>query len=357
MLPPSGAELNLQGQLDAASGESRRNENIQFNPIDNNAIKELNVRMGTTATIINQFEVTQNYFGAEFGRAVPAPIHLSAAKSSGIHGNVYESHNNSIFSARSFFQAGSVKPAHTNEYGFQLGSALWRDGFLSVTGSQQRIRGSVNGNVLVPTLEERTPLTNDPDLRRFVERVLAAYPSELPNRTDISAHALNTNSPQSIDTDDANIRLDQYHQEDRFTLQYHFTNQKVLAFELVAGQNPDTDTKAHNARVTWSRAWNAVTTTNFTAGFDRLRTLIVPEPNSWAHRFRLAVRSINSGRLRTCPSTVPRISSATPACYCGSPERTRGARVSRSCAARSMAANTAASAASSLLPTISAATP
>src|ERR1051325_5872310 len=56
------AELNLQGQVDAASGESRRNENIQFNPIDNNAIKELNVRMGTTATIINEFEVTRNYF-------------------------------------------------------------------------------------------------------------------------------------------------------------------------------------------------------------------------------------------------------------------------------------------------------
>ena len=49
----------------------------------------------------------------------------------------------------------------------------------------------------------------DPVLRRFVERVLDAYPSELPNRTDISAHALNTNSPQSINTDDATARLPQ----------------------------------------------------------------------------------------------------------------------------------------------------
>jgi hypothetical protein len=274
------AELNLQGQVDAASGESRRNENIQFNPIDNNALKELNVRMGTTATIIPEFEVTRNYFGAEFGRAVPAPIHLAEAKPGGMHGNVYESHNNSVFNARSFFQAGAVKPAHTNDYGFRIGSPLWRDGFLSLNGGQQRIRGSVNGNVLVPTPEERTPLTTDPVLRRFVERVLAAYPGELPNRTDISPHALNTNSPQSIDTDDATIRVDQYRQEDRFSLHYHFTNQKVAAFELVAGQNPDTDTKAHTARLTWSRAWNAVTATTFTAGFDRLRTLIVPEPHS-----------------------------------------------------------------------------
>ena len=80
------------------------------------------------------------------------------------------------------------------------------------------------------------------------EKVLAAYPAELPNRTDISPHALNTNAPQSIDTDDATIRLDQVHGEDRFAAQYHFTNQKVIGFEFVAGQNPDTDTKAHTAR-------------------------------------------------------------------------------------------------------------
>ena len=65
-------ELNLQGVTDTASGESRRNENIQFNPIDNNALKEINVRMGTTATIVQEFDVARNYFGAEFGRPAPA---------------------------------------------------------------------------------------------------------------------------------------------------------------------------------------------------------------------------------------------------------------------------------------------
>jgi hypothetical protein len=38
-------ELNLLGQADAQSGESRRNENIQFNLVDNNLLKELNVRL------------------------------------------------------------------------------------------------------------------------------------------------------------------------------------------------------------------------------------------------------------------------------------------------------------------------
>src|SRR5437764_14511894 len=94
------AELNLQGVTDSASGESRRNENIQFNPIDNNALKDLNVRMGTTATIVQEFDVARNYFGAEFGRPVAAVIHAAPVKSSGMHGNLYEAHNNSIFSAR-----------------------------------------------------------------------------------------------------------------------------------------------------------------------------------------------------------------------------------------------------------------
>jgi hypothetical protein len=273
-------ELNLQGQTDTSSGESRRNENIQFNPIDNNALKELNIRMGTTATIVQEFDMARNYFGAEFGRPVPTSLHVAEAKASGLHGNLYETHNNSIFSARSFFQVGSVKPAHTNDYGFQLGSPVWRDAFLSISGGEQRIRGSVNGNVLVPTAVERTPLAADPQLRQFVLRVLAAYPAELPNRTDISPHALNTNSPQSIDTDNAGIRLDQLHAGDRFSAQYRFPNQKVTAFEFIAGQNPDSDTKAHTLRMTWNRGWNSRTITTFSAGFDRLRSLIVPEPNS-----------------------------------------------------------------------------
>src|SRR5262245_5553744 len=77
-LAQARAELNLQGVTDSTSGESRRNENIQFNPIDNNALKEVNVRMGTTATIIQEFDVARNYFGAEFGRPVPALVHISA---------------------------------------------------------------------------------------------------------------------------------------------------------------------------------------------------------------------------------------------------------------------------------------
>ncbi|MEO7651477.1 MAG: hypothetical protein ABIZ80_13510, partial [Bryobacteraceae bacterium] len=207
--PDRRTELNLLGKTDSQTGESRRNENVQFNLIDNNALKELNIRMGTTATIVEEFRPDRTYYGVEFGNKPPAPIHVQGSKLNGIHGAAYESHGNSVFNARSFFQAGAVKPAHENDYGFTIGIPLWKGAFLSADGAQQKIRGSVNGNVLIPRLDERTPLTTDPATRRIVERFFSAYPLVAPNRTDINERALNTNAPQVINTNSSTLRLEQ----------------------------------------------------------------------------------------------------------------------------------------------------
>ena len=133
--------LNLLGKVDSSSGESRRNENVQITLVDNNVLKELNIRMGTTATLVPGFDADKGYFGAEFGGAPAGQIHLPAAKGSGFHGNIYESYNNSLFSARSFFQVGGVKPSRSNDYGFRVGTPVWRGGHLTVDASQQKIRG------------------------------------------------------------------------------------------------------------------------------------------------------------------------------------------------------------------------
>src|SRR6476661_8206415 len=39
--PDRRTELNLLGQTDTGSGEGQRNENVQFNLIENNALKDL----------------------------------------------------------------------------------------------------------------------------------------------------------------------------------------------------------------------------------------------------------------------------------------------------------------------------
>src|SRR2546421_8207341 len=108
-------ELNLLGKVDTEKGESRRNENVQFNLIDNNTRKELNSRVGTSATIVQEFLPERNYYGVEFGSSPTTTLHVAAIKTSGLHGALFETHNNSVFSARTFFQVGGVQPAHQNE--------------------------------------------------------------------------------------------------------------------------------------------------------------------------------------------------------------------------------------------------
>src|SRR5262249_31057187 len=94
--PDQRVELNLAGRVNTESGESRRNENVQFNLIDNNTRKELNARLGTSATIVEEFHPEGNYFGVEFGNAPPALLHVAASTAGGLHGSAYETHNNSV---------------------------------------------------------------------------------------------------------------------------------------------------------------------------------------------------------------------------------------------------------------------
>ncbi len=267
--------VNLLGQADSDAGESRRNENVQFDLIDNNAFKESAIRLGTSATIVSEFAAENSYFGSELGASPESPIHLTPLSVRSVHGTGYWNHLNSIFSARSFFQVGSVKPARENGYGGSLTSGLWRGAALSVSGSQRRIRGSVNGNVLVPRADERTTLATDPAVRAKVEYLLSLFPDELPNRTDIDQRMLNTNSPQSINDDSAAIILDQnWADKNHFSASYSYLQQRVEAFQLVRIQNPDTTTRNHTATTTYSRALSPETTLDLSASFLRIGSLL-----------------------------------------------------------------------------------
>ncbi|MCC7175762.1 MAG: hypothetical protein IT159_11245 [Bryobacterales bacterium] len=278
-------KLNLLGQTDAQSGESRRNENVQFNLVDNNLLRELNTRLGTTATIVTEFRPDRNYFGAEYGNAPGGPLHVAPGGRKGIHGRLFAWHLNSVLSSRAFFQVGSVKPARENNYGADLSAPLWRNSILSFSGSQQKVRGMVNGNVLVPLAGERTPLTADPLLAAYVSRILASYPAELPNRTDIAARMLNTNAPQRINSDTASARIDQtLTSRDRLVLRQQLVHQRVLAFQFVRGMNPDTTTRSHQSRITWVRQPSATATFNLSLGFDRVASQLVPEPGNLGPR-------------------------------------------------------------------------
>jgi len=57
---PAAGPANLLGNVNSQVGESRRNENLQFNQIDNNGQKEIQNRMGTAATAVTEFRPEQN---------------------------------------------------------------------------------------------------------------------------------------------------------------------------------------------------------------------------------------------------------------------------------------------------------
>ena len=270
-------EINLLGETSSESGESRRNENVQFNLVDNNALKELNIRLGTTATLATEFAVDRGYFGSEYGKPPTPPVHAPPGRAAGFHGEAYWRHNNSVFSARSFFQVGAVLPARENAYGVNLAAPLGPLGDLTLAVSQNKIRGNVNGNVLIPLPEERTPLAKDPATRAEVQHLLDGYPNVPPNRPDIASRAHNTNSLQRINTDSSRLQLDRdgvY--GGKLSLRHVWTAQNVDAFQLVKGQNPDTDNRSHSTRITWSRVVSSATVVQLSTGFDRLGTLLLP---------------------------------------------------------------------------------
>ncbi len=275
--PAAAGGVSLAGQVNASRGEARRNENVQVNLVDNNAQRDANQRVGATATIIEEFRTERNYFSGEFGNPSRGPIHAAPQSGSGFHGNVFWSHNNSLFSARSFFQVGTVQPARENQYGAAFTTNVWKGGYFTFSGSQDKNRGMVNGNVIIPALDQRTPLTTNPVLIQYVNTIMSAFPNVAPNRPDIAANALNTNAPQTVNTNLSTGQLNQkWGARDSLLLRYAFTGQQVKAFQFVRGQNPDTTNKSHASRITWNRAWSAATVSDFSFGFDRQGTLLAP---------------------------------------------------------------------------------
>ncbi len=269
-----------------SSGAARRNENVAITRIDTGALKAHMIRLGNSVTIAEP-AVDRGNYATEHGRPPSEPIYLRPSLLQRWHGSLFENHQNSVFNARTFFQVGPVQPSHQNSYGASAGGPLGSRSDLTLDFSQRKIRGMVNGNVLVPLPSERTPLTSDPQLRPIIERYLAAYPAELPNRLDFDPRALNTNSPQRIDeTRGAWTAGRRLTERLRLAFQYSAAHQFVDAFELVAGQNPDTEVGSQTARLSLQRD-TAGGTWDSGFAFLRTRSRLVPEPNAVGAYVRL----------------------------------------------------------------------
>lgn len=268
---------------------AKRNENVAIFFIDTNAIKEANIRIGATATAITTPRVESQYFSSEHGNAPSDTLLLRPTPvAAGWHGDLGYSHQNSVFNSRTFFQVGPVQPSRRNAGNVRLTGPLpVRLGFLTGTFYNRDTRGMVNGNVLVPLPEERTPLATDPVRRAFVERVLAAFPTELPNRLDFDPRALNTNAPQRVDETGGTLRWDlDTGARSRLFLSHTLDRQRILAFQFVAGQNPNTGINTHRSRVSWDYAFAPGTTLTLGGAFHRVRSALTSPADAVGPRLR-----------------------------------------------------------------------
>ncbi|MBI4909069.1 MAG: TonB-dependent receptor [Acidobacteria bacterium] len=271
------------------SSAAKRNENVAIIRIDTDVLKEANVRLGVNYAIVPQSPVETSTYSGEHGRPArelsvlrPAPI------ASGFHLDLYDNMQNSVFNARTFFQSGPVKPSRQNQYGARATGHIQGLGDLTFNFSQRKIQGMVNGNVLVPLAHERLPKTNDPALRAIVLSYLAAYPNALPNRTDFDQRMLNTNAPQLIHEINGNLRLDRaVTTRGKLILFHDISRQNVDAFQLVAGQNPDTSIHSTRSRATFQYAISPHTDISVGGQFTRVVSLLTAEPNAVGPRVRM----------------------------------------------------------------------
>ncbi len=269
-------------------GAAERNENVWVSKLDNDSLKAEGSRLGSDTTIITGTAIERSYFAAEHGRPASEGLILAPSKpKSAWHGELFESHRNSVFHARTFFQVGPVMPSRLNAYGARAEGGIRGLGNLALSFSQKQVGGAVNGNVLVPLPSERTPLTQDPALRPIVSRFLAAYPNTPPNRQDYDPRALNTNASQIIHQTDLEGKLDRnFTSCDQLSLAYSLSRQFIDAFQLVAGQNPDTAIHSHNVKIAYRRSVSESTEVSLLAGFSRAASDVLPEPNAVGPRVR-----------------------------------------------------------------------
>ena len=182
---PESIAGSEEAQETPADRGARRNQNIQVNMVDNQALSEALGRQGVQVRPVTEFSAVRGNYAAELGGIGRDPAIIRTDRQSAYHGEIYETHNNNKLNARTFFQVGKVLPSRNNRYGFRFGGPLASDRLSFVlTGEETRESGFVNGNVLVPLPDERTALAEDPEVNALIQSWLDAYPAEAPNRPE-----------------------------------------------------------------------------------------------------------------------------------------------------------------------------
>jgi hypothetical protein len=265
---------------EVVAGLEERNPNIFVYRIDLNDLRNLlTLFRGPSPTYIPEFLAEDNYFGAEYGTPLLSfqPLRPRTLLRDW-HAAASATHQNSALNARNFFNAGPLLPSRITSYGLAAGGPLISPkASLLLDFGQVFNSGMVNGNLQAPLASERAPLAADPQTRAIISHLLNAYPAQLPNLPAVSLRQLNTNAPRSIVTADGLARLD-VKPNDRTSVAglYSVNQYSEDPFQLVIGQNPQTDLRSQAAYADGVHVFSPRTLAQFGFHFDRVRASLLP---------------------------------------------------------------------------------
>ena len=262
------------------AGLEERNPNIFIYRIDLNDLRNLlTLFRGPNPTYIPEFLAENNYFGAEYGTPLLSfqPLRPRTLLKDW-HASVSATHQNSALNARNFFNAGPLLPSRITSYDLAAGGPLVSPkASLLLDFGQLFNSGMVNGNLQAPLASERTPLATDPQTRAVISDLLKAYPAELPNLPAVSLRQLNINAPRSIVTADGLARLDlKPNGRDSLAGLYSARQYSEDPFQLVLGQNPQTDLRSQAAYGDLTHVLSPQALAQFGFHFDRVRASLEP---------------------------------------------------------------------------------
>jgi hypothetical protein len=265
---------------EGVTGLEEQNPNMFIYRIDLNDLRNLlTLFRGPNPTYTPEFLAENNYFGAEYGAALFTfqPLRPRTLLSDW-HATLSATHQNSALNARNFFNVGPLLPSRITSYDLAAGGPLFsRKVSLLLDFGQIFNSGMVNGNLQAPLAAERTPLATDPQTRAIISDLLKAYPDELPNLPAVSLRQLNTNAPRSIVTADGLARLDAKPDDKTSIAGLYSVNQySETPFQLVLGQNPQTDLRSQSAYADVTRTFSPQTLGQFGFHFDRIRASLQP---------------------------------------------------------------------------------
>jgi hypothetical protein len=278
---PARADFRfLAAAAEEVAGLEERNPNIFVYRIDLNDLRNLlTLFRGPSPTYIPEFLAEDNYFGAEYGAPLLSfqPLRLRMLLRDW-HTSVSATHQNSALNARNFFNAGPLLPSRITSYDLAAGGPLLSPkASLLLDFGQIFNSGMVNGNLQAPLASERTPLAADSQTNAIISHLLEAYPAELPNLPAVSLRQLNTNAPRSIVTADGLARLDLKPNGKTSVAALYSVNQySEDPFQLVLGQNPQTDLRSQSAYADLIHIFSPQTLGQFGFHFDRVRASLLP---------------------------------------------------------------------------------